>query len=301
MSLIQPDTPTAVARVFRRRAGSFTEHAAVFQAASERMLERLSVMKLEPKAILDLGCRDGFQALALAKRFPDARIEGVDFHVGEPVAALNRGVQKSTKSWWKPWLRVTPLGLISADPHQLPLESAQFDLVISNLLLPWCAEPQRVFDEAVRVLKPQGAFLFTSAGPDTLQEYRRAWETIDTYEHSFGLVDMHDIGDALLAAGLSAPVLDRELISVDYPDIAALQAELRAVGAGNLAVGRRKGLMNKRVMMRLDMAAKPTGERFKTTLELVHGHGWKGDLPAGKQTDEGYTISLDSFTTALRK
>ncbi|MEE9332942.1 MAG: methyltransferase domain-containing protein [Granulosicoccaceae bacterium] len=300
MSLIQPDTPAAVARVFRRRACSFTEHSAVFQAASERMLERLSVMKLEPEAILDLGCRDGFQAYALAERFPNARIVGVDFHVGEAVAPP-KGARKLSKTWWKPWQGSQSPELITADPHQLPLESAQFDIVISNLLLPWCAEPQRVFDEAVRVLKPQGALLFTSAGPDTLQEYRRAWETIDTYEHSFGLVDMHDIGDALLAAGLSAPVLDRELISVNYPNIAALQAELRAVGAGNLATGRRKGLMNKRVTTRLDTAAKPTGKRFATTLELVHGHGWKGDLPTGRQTDEGYTISLDSFTTALRK
>ena len=300
MSLIQPDTPAAVARVFQRRAGAFTEHSAVFQAASERMLERLSVMKLEPEAILDLGCRDGFQARVLAERFPNARIVGVDFHIREALVP-SKIVQKTNNSWWKPWQRSPSLELIPADPHQLPLESAQFDLVISNLLLPWCAEPQRVFDEAVRVLKPQGAFLFTSAGPDTLQEYRRAWETIDTYEHSFGLVDMHDIGDALLAAGLSAPVLDREVISVDYPNIAALQAELRAVGAANLANGRRKGLMNKRVTARLDNAVKPTGKRFATTLELVHGHGWKGDLPTGKQTDDGYTISLDSFTTALRK
>ncbi len=300
MSLIQPDSPAAVARVFRRRAGSFSEYSAIFQAASERMLERLHVMKLEPETILDLGCRDGFQAQALAERFPNARIVGVDFHIGNTVETSD-AAQKSSKLWWKPWQRPKQLELISADPHQLPLESGQFDLVISNLLLPWCAEPQRVFDEAVRVLKPQGAFLFTSAGPDTLQEYRRAWETIDTYEHSFGLVDMHDIGDALLAAGLSAPVLDREVISVDYPNIAALQAELRAVGAGNLAIGRRKGLMNKRVTARLDNAAEPTGKRFVTTLELVHGHGWKGDLPTGKQTDEGYTISLDSFTTALRK
>jgi len=300
MSLIQPEAPAAVARVFERRTHSFGEYSAVFQASSERMLERLSVMKLEPETILDLGCRDGFQVQALAARFPKARIVGVDFYI-RGAEASSKFAHKSSKPWWKPWQKYESIERVQADPHELPLESAQFDLVISNLMLPWCYEPQRVFDEAARVLKPQGVFLFTSAGPDTLQEYRRAWETIDTYEHSFGLVDMHDIGDALLAAGLSAPVLDREVISVDYPNIAALQAELRAVGAANLAIGRRKGLMNKRVTARLDNAAKPTGKRFATTLELVHGHGWKGDLPTGKQTDEGYTISLDSFTTALRK
>ena len=299
MSLIQPDTPAAVARVFRRRTGSFTKHSAVFKEASERMLERLSVMKLAPEAILDLGCRDGFQAQALAQRFPNARIVGVDFHIGDVLAAPKVD-RAAAKSWWKPWQRTKPAELISADPHHLALESAQFDLVISNLMLPWCAEPQRVFDEVMRVLRPQGAFLFTSAGPDTLKEYRHAWETIDTYEHSFGLVDMHDIGDALLAAGLSAPVLDREMISVDFPNIGALQAELRAVGATNLATGRRKGLMSGRVINRLDAATKDSDTRFVTTLELVHGHGWKGDLPTGRQTDDGYTISLDSFTHALR-
>ncbi len=294
MSLIQPDTPDTIRRNLRRRAGSFSAHSAVFKAASERMLERLAVMTIEPETILDLGCRDGYQMAALTQRYPTARIVGVDFLV-------SGGTDKAAGSkWWKPWNKSLAPQLMSADPHQLPLESAQFDLVLSNLLLPWCAEPSRVFDEVVRVLRPQGAFLFTSAGPDTLQEYRRAWDTIDTYEHSFGLVDMHDIGDALLAAGISAPVLDREVITVDYPDIAALQAELRAVGASNLALGRRKGLMSG-VIKRLDAAAKNTDGRFITTLELVHGHGWKGELPTGKQTDEGYTISLDSFTHALRK
>jgi malonyl-CoA O-methyltransferase len=294
MSLIQPDLPKTVIRNLRRRAGAFSDHSAVFKAVSDRMHERLAVMTIEPESILDLGCRDGFQLEALAARYPKARIVGVDF-----VASAGPDHVKRSK-WWKLWANSDLPQLISADPHQLPIEGSQFDLVISNMLLPWCAEPARVFDEVVRVLRPQGAYLFTSAGPDTLQEYRRLWETIDTYEHSFGLVDMHDIGDALLAAGISAPVLDRELITVDYPNIAALQSELRAVGASNLAIGRRKGLMSG-VIKRLDAAANKTDGRFLTTLELVHGHGWKGELPTGKQTDEGYTISLDSFTHALRK
>jgi len=296
MSLIQPDRPALVSRVFQRRTQGFAQHSAVFEAAAERMQERLAVMMVEPKAILDLGCRDGYQRAALQARFPKARIVGVDFAAGDA-----RVPKLSALAAWNPIRRAAPQLQISADPHQLPLEGGQFDLVISNLLLPWCAEPSQVFNEVVRVLRPQGAFLFTSAGPDTLGEYRAAWAEIDTYEHSFGLVDMHDIGDALLAAGLTAPVLDREVITVDYPDIAALQAELRAVGASNLALGRRKGLMASGVINRLNATAKNTNGRFATTLELVHGHGWKGDLPSGKQTDDGYTISLDSFTHALRK
>ena len=106
---------------------------------------------------------------------------------------------------------------------------------------------------------------------------------------------MHDLGDTLMASGFAAPVLDRDNLFVDYPDIDALQNELRCLGAANLAVGRRSGLMSGSVRQRLKDGLSEDG-RFTVTLELVQGHGWKGELrPFVQSSGDDYKVSVDSL------
>ena len=136
--------------------------------------------------------------------------------------------------------------------------------------------------------------MFTTAGPDTLIEYRKVWSEIDSYLHGFGLIDMHDLGDTMMASGFAAPVLDRDNLIIDYPDIDALQEELRALGAVNLASGRRAGLMAGSVRQRLrDLASSQS--RFPVSLELVQGHGWKGELKQAVNSSGDITVSVDSL------
>lgn len=284
---MQPSQFEAIQRQFAGVNGAFDSHNAVFREISDRMLGRLDLLAIEPLRVLDLGCRNGYQLDALQSRFPKAYIIGTD------PAGLE---QEPTGRWWqrRPIARVVP-----ADPHKLPFADGSFDLLVSNMLLPWCHDPALVFAEAARVLADNGAFMFTSAGPDTLQEYVDVWEQIDPTQHVFGLVDMHKTGDELLSAGFAAPVLDRETIVVDYASIDALQDELRRVGAANVASGRRTGLMSNTVRKLLSKTA-PDG-RFSVTLELVQGHGWKGALSSGRKNNaDEFSVSLDSLRQSLR-
>lgn len=259
---------------------TFSDYSIVFQEVSDRLMARLDLLAVNPGRILDLGCHGGYQFPALRSKFAKAEIIGTD-----PVASHHVGPQRTR--------------LVAADPHCLPFDDAAFDLVVCNLMLPWCHDPGVVFAEVARVLSQNGAFMFTSAGPDTLQEYADAWSRVDEAAHRFGLEDMHQTGDALLSAGFAAPVLDRENIMIDYPSIDALQAELRHVGASNIASGRRTGLMSP--MVRKKLTETVGNGRFTTTLELVHGHGWKGDLQHGrKESSDEYTVSLDSLRQSLR-
>lgn len=270
--------------LLRARAG-FDANAAVFDVVGGRLRERLDVLATPPKRILELGCRTGRELAALAERFPEASVTGLDPAPGPP---------PRPPSAWPRWLRRAPAApaRVAGDPHRLPFADASFDLVVSTLLLPWCEAPDRVFAECARVLERGGAFFFATAGPDTLVEYRRAWAAVDAHAHGFGLIDMHDLGDAMLRAGLAEPVLDRDDITVDYPSLEALEAELRGVGAVNLARGRRAGLTAPSVRSILDRAV-PDG-RFPVTLELVQAHGWKGEpKPAGAGPDGVRTISLE--------
>ncbi|MEE9320828.1 MAG: methyltransferase domain-containing protein [Granulosicoccus sp.] len=290
-SLIQPAKSAVVARQFRRAARTFAANAGVFEVVGERLRERLDLLAVEPSSVLDLGCRSGYQLSALQARYPKARVLGVDFAPD---------VTTDTSTVWPAWMprRRPTTRRIAADPHVLPFAEGSFDLVVSNLLLPFCHSPHRVFSEVARVLALDGAFLFTSAGPDTLCEYRSAWAGIDSHLHVFGLIDMHDLGDAMLTAGFAAPVLDRTNLIVDYPSIDALQKELREVGAANLALGRRPGLMSATV--RDALRASKHGERYPVTLELVQGHAWKGELKKNQPNGE-FAISVDSLRRSLKR
>ena len=284
---MQPAQFELIRRQFNNANGAFGDHNAVFRETSERMLTRLELLAIKPVRVLDLGCRNGYQLDTLQNRFPEAQITGTD-PAGLPETAAKRWWQKRSKA------RILP-----ADPHDLPFDDGHFDLVVSNLLLPWCHDPARVFAEAARVLANDGAFMFTSAGPDTLSEYADVWSQIDSAQHVFGLADMHVTGDVMLSAGFAAPVLDRENIQVEYASIDALQDELRRLGAGNVAMGRRSGLMAG--SMRTLLRDKSPSGRFSVTLELVHGHGWKGALSSDrKNSSDEYSVSLESLRQSLR-
>ena len=283
---IQPDQFVHVRRQFTRAHGTFGQHNAVFLNTSDRMLNRLAVLAINPSRILDLGCRNGYQFRALRDQFPGAQVIGVDpACIGQSLRWWQRLPKNNTK--------------IAVDPHHLPFQDGCFDLVVSNLLLPWCQDPGAVFGEVARVLAENGAFMFTSAGPDTLQEYGELWRNIDSAQHVFGLADMHQTGDELINAGFSAPVLDREVITVDYPSIDALQEEMRHIGAANVACGRRIGLMTSK--MRKLVREKAPKQRFAITLELVQGHGWKGALSQKRNNSaDEVSVSLESLRQSLR-
>ena len=285
---LQPSPIRRVRKQFLRANSTFAANAVVFEAVSDRLQERLDLLAIKPSRVLDLGCRSGYQLDALQQRFPDALIVGADPAPGVPTRLPGS---------WPAWLRrkSKTVQRIACDPHTLPFDDESFGLVVSNLMLPWCHAPHRVFEEAARILAPGGAFMFTSAGPDTLLEYRAAWSKIDTYPHCFGLIDMHDLGDTMMASGFAAPVLDRDNLVIDYPDIDALQSELQSLGAANLAAQRRVGLMSPYVRQRLSTLIG-SNARFTVTLELLQGHGWKGELrPTVQHSDDEYAVSVESL------
>jgi malonyl-CoA O-methyltransferase len=119
-------------------------------------------------------------------------------------------------------------------------------------------------------------FAFATLGPDSLSVLRKAWRSVDEQWHVNAYPDMHDIGDALLQAGLRDPVLDVDYLTVTYRDTAALYRDLTSAGARNCLSGRRKTLTGKqrfRAMERL-LATQENDGVLSLRLELVYGHAW---------------------------
>ena len=65
---------------------------------------------------------------------------------------------------------------------------------------------------------------------------------MDDAPHVSPFADMHNVGDALVGAGLRDPVLDVDELSVTYRDSSALFADLTAAGARNALAARHQAL-----------------------------------------------------------
>ncbi len=258
-----------VRRSFDLAASSYDAHARLQRIVREEMLSRLEWLRLSPEVVVDLGCGTGGALRALRKRFARARLLGLD---------ISRGMLEEARRH-QPWLRKPDL--ICADMERLPLRDASVDLLFSSLTLQWSNEPEQVFQEARRVLRPGGVFLFATLGPDTLHELRDAWRAADPgHIHVNLFYDMHDLGDALVRAGLRDPVMDVERIRLDYPDVQSVMRSLKGIGAHNGTLGRARGLTGKgrleRVRAAYEVHRNAEG-MLPVSYEVIHGQAWGGE------------------------
>jgi len=258
---------TRAARRAFDRALQFESACFIHDEARARLLARLEVVRLTPAVAVDLGCATGRGAAALAARYPTARVLGID---------SSRGMLRTAAASTGEAVR-----LIAGDATALPLRAASVELVLANLVLPSC-RPERLFAEAARVLTDGGALMFATLGPDSLQEVRAAFAAVDDRIHVHAAFDMHDLGDLALAAGLAEPVLDVDRIEVTYADVAGLVRDLRAVGAINVAGGRRRTLTGRRRWGRfVERLPRNLDGRFAVTVELILGQAW-GRAPVAR-------------------
>jgi len=216
------------------------------------MLERLDYVKIAPRRILDAGSGPGRDSLGLLARYPKSQTVALDFSLAMLGARTRRLFEKRR--------------FVCGDLGRLPFGAGTFDFVWSNLALHW-VDPERAFGEFARVLATEGLVMFSTLGPDTLKELRASAGP----ERVHAFVDMHDLGDMLVAAGFAAPVMDMELVTFSYADAERLLDDLRKSGQTSARADRPRGLAGRRVLTRI----KSEFEKI-ATFEVVYGHAWKG-------------------------
>jgi malonyl-CoA O-methyltransferase len=262
----------AARRAFDRAAKTYDAHAVLHREVGARLVEHLDPIRIDPHRIVDLGCGTGHGFDALRTRYPRAQIIGVDFSRSMLREARGRS------SWLARALGTSSPRLVCADAEALPLAAASVDMVISNLALQW-TRAEVVFGEAARVLPVGGLCMFSTFGPDTLKELRGAFAALDAAPHVNAFVDMHDLGDALVHVGFAEPVMEMEVLTLEYSALADLARDLKETGAHNVLPERARGLMTPRRWRRVIEAYE--GMRrdgvLPATFEIVYGHAWKAE------------------------
>jgi len=258
---------------------------------AQRMHERLQLVKIAPKQVLDAGCGAGPDLALLQKTYPAAQILGID--AVPAMAASARAPAPSTRSLNQMLSRLLPakagVDIVCGDFGNLPFGANSLDLLWSNLALHWHPQPDRVFAEWRRALRVDGLLMFSCFGPDTFAELRTAFAALDETPHTLPFVDMHDFGDQLVEAGFSTPVMDMERITVTYDSAASLLADVRAFGGNPLAT-RRRGLIGRAAWQRMldafEAGRRPDG-KLGLSFEVIYGHAFR---PAPRTTAAGEAI-----------
>ncbi len=271
-----------VREAFDGAAETYDAAAVLQQEVCQRLLEKLDFVRLSPAIILDAGTGTGSAIPGLYKRFKQAHIIAMDVSEKMLLKSAQHG-----HLFRKP-------ALLCADMEALPLAFNSIDLVFSSLSLQWCNNLNTALMEAWRVLKPGGLFVFTTFGPDTLKELCASWQTVDDKTHVNTFIDMHDIGDLLLQTRFAEPVMETEIITVNYSSADDLMFDLKHLGANVTAAGHRQGLTTKGILQRVRMAY----EQFRTTAglpasyEIIYGHAWKPQLAPDDNLISGQRVSV---------
>lgn len=264
-----------ICKAFGKQAAAYELAAKVQQEIGERLFERLQYLKISPQRILDLGCGPGVFSRELSVMYPKAQIVGLDIAQSMLVQARKK------QSWRRKW------SLVTADMKHMPFATGMFDLVFANQVIHWGSPLPHVFREINRVMNVNGCLMFTTLGPDTFQELRMAWSGANQYAHVNEFMDMHDIGDSLMAEHFLEPVMDMELLSVHYETLPQLLNALKTQGVRNINPERNQGLTGKSAWKQFEKnyANFLTDKgKYPLTYEVVYGHAWKGEQ---RKTDRG--------------
>ena len=255
-----------IAESFSKAATNYEESAFLQKEVASRLLERLELMNVKPKTVLDAGCGTGFCTRILDKKFSKAKTIGVDIAAGMiEYAKKQKGL-------------FNKIEYQIADVEKLPFNNSQFDLIFSNLTVQWVGDLKQMFTELNRVLKPGGLLVFSTLGPDTLIELKQSWQQVDQRVHVNDFFDMHIVGDKVHAAQFENTVMDRDVITLTYKTMLGLMKDLKAIGAHNMDTERQKGLMGKSKFEKLKNAYEQfrwEGGELPATYEVVYGHAWK--------------------------
>lgn len=252
-----------------RAAPRLAAHDFLYLDAADRLVDRLEDMDRSFDRALDLGCHGGEIGRALEAAGKVGWLAQSDLSPAMVAQA------PSTQSRAR----------VSLDEERLPFVAGAFDLVVSGLSLHWVNDLPGTLVQILRTLKPDGLFLATLFGGETLIELRTALMDAELSVSGGAsprispFVDVRDAGMLMQRAGFTLPVVDADTVTVTYADPLALMRDVTGMGEANALANRNKTPLRRAVLERMIelYSERHTTEdgRISASFQFVTLTGWK--------------------------
>ena len=250
-----------------RFAGVAENHDFLLARSADDLADRLSLIRRQFPTTVVLGAYHGLLGRRLASLGNVGTV--IESEACAPLLATCCGLR------------------VLADEEALPFRAASLDLVASALSLHLVNDLPGALLQIRRALKPDGLFLGSLLGGQTLVELRSAMLAAEAEVEGGAsprvapFADVRDLGGLLQRAGFALPVADSDSFTVTYPGALELMREIRAMGAGNALVARRRSPLRRATLWRAceiyaDRFADAAG-RVRATFEIVTLTGWAPD------------------------
>lgn len=146
---------------------------------------------------------------------------------------------------------------LQADAQAIPLASNSIDRVFSSLMLQWCPQPEKVFSEILRVLKPAGEVVIATLTDGTLNELKQAFSQVDDKDHVNRFLPTEQLMAMTTGSSGITWQFSQRGYTLYYPDVQSLARELKALGANQVRGRQSTGLSGKKYWQQLANAYEP--------------------------------------------
>lgn len=254
-----------VKNAFSNSASTYNDAAILQKEILSRLIDRLKTLQPTADKLLDVGSGTGLACEEVSRLYGSDSYFAYDFALPMLKLSQQQYQQINQRS-------------VCGDAESLPYKEKTFDVVFSASTYQWVNDIGNAFVSGYEALKDNGLFVFSTFGPDTLRELRECFAAVDRQQHVSSFIDMQELGDGLLATGFHAPVMESEIITIEYSSPQQLLRDLRATGATNHLQERSRNFMGKSKLKNMlgeyEKLVLSNG-KYPATYEVLYGHGWK--------------------------
>ena len=231
-----------------RTKSSFSKSASTYNNIAElqfKIADILVSMLDKSKCalrILDVGTGTGYLIDKLERIFPNAKIYAADIAFGMvKISSAKKCINRTS--------------FMQADAEFLPYKNDMFDILISNSVYQWMGNYSRGISELYRVIKPEGKFLFSMFGGETLCElgssFIEAHDTLGTQPNSHCIDFINDKKLANLINKFKDVCVQKITKRVYYSEVVSLLTYLKSIGSHNHLCSSTNGLGNRKLMNKM--------------------------------------------------
>jgi hypothetical protein len=237
----------------RRRARAYRGERFLLDRAFADLADRLALINRPLEQLLLVGGLDPAWAAALA-------VNGARVDTFEPS---------------------DPASSVAGDFDDAALPLAAFDAIVVIGALDSVNQLPRLLGQLGAALKPDSPLIGAFVGGQSLFALQRALVEADRASRRIAQrvhprIDPASFAQLLAAARLVEPVIDVDRVTARYRSLAALAADLRAMGGGNILAGRDRAYPGKAWLSRAAAAFAALGENGATSerFDLIHFTAW---------------------------